>query len=114
MNKKAEVLLQKLQDRIANAPRVKTIRIVVSTSIGMEPATRRSHIKMIRHLAKLFRLQVLVDQAVFGRQNLESLEDSELLSLRQDIERAKECFEQGIPLEDAGLVKPGWEVSDFA
>lgn len=71
----------------------------------MDPVTRESHIKMIGHLRRRYGMQVLVDQAVFGRRCLEELSDDELVDLHRDLERAGECLSEGISLEDAGLLR---------
>ena len=72
----------------------------------MDPVTRESHLKMIRHLQRRFSLQVLVDQATFGRGGLEQLEDRELATLHNDLYRAHEYLQEGISLFDAGMLKP--------
>jgi hypothetical protein len=50
-------------------------------------------------------MQVLVDQAIFGKGSLDKLTDDELVGLHRDLERARECFQEGISLEDAGLLR---------
>ena len=70
----------------------------------MDPITRESHLRMIRHLRTRWGLQILVDQATFGRAGLEQLEDQELVQLHQDLYRAQECMMEGISLVDAGLL----------
>lgn len=60
---------------------------------------------MIGHLRKRYGLQVLVDQATFGKGSVDRLEDHELIALHMDLERARECMADGITLEDAGLLR---------
>lgn len=71
----------------------------------LDPVTRESHVKMIGHLRRRYGLQVLVDQAVFGKGSVDQLDDDELVALHRDLERARECMADGISLEDAGLLR---------
>ncbi|HHA2501892.1 TPA: hypothetical protein ACOENT_000062 [Stenotrophomonas maltophilia] len=50
-------------------------------------------------------MQLLIDQACFGRTGPEALADDELERLHQDLERAQECMLEGISFEDAGLLR---------
>lgn len=61
---------------------------------------------MIRHLRNRWGLQVLIDQATFGRGGLDQLEDDELVQLHQDMHSAYELGREGISLEEAGLIRP--------
>lgn len=72
---------------------------------SLDDVTRLSHIRMIRHYARRYRVKVLVDQALFGKRGLEELDDDALVKLHRDLERARECLEDGISFEDAGLLK---------
>lgn len=88
------------------------LRLVVSgaeTAPGgsrqMDPVTRLSHVKMIRHFARRYGLQILVDQAVFGHQSVEDLDDAALVALHRDLDRARECRDDGVTLEEAGLIR---------
>lgn len=72
----------------------------------MDAVTRESHVKMIRHLTKRYSLQILVDQATFGKGAVDQLEDADLAALLGNLHRARECAEEGISLEDAGLIVP--------
>lgn len=68
--------------------------------------TRDSHLQRIRYLAKGYGLRWLIEQATFDRPGLDSLEDDELIALHRDMDRAMECRRDGIPYEDADLVRP--------
>lgn len=103
MNSRTEALLAKLRERIAAAPPASNSPVYALG--GMDAVTRESHIKMIGHLRKRYGMQVLVDQAIFGRSCLEDLSDDELVDLHRDLERARECLSDGISLEDAGLLR---------
>jgi hypothetical protein len=71
----------------------------------MDPITRTSHVKMIRHLSRIYKLQVLVDQATFGHGAIEDLPDDALRALHKDLDTAIEEGRNGIPLEDTGLIR---------
>lgn len=71
----------------------------------MDAITRESHIRMIRHLRRSYGLQMLVDQATFGKAGVEQLGDDDLLALHRDLDRARECIADGISFEDAGLLR---------
>jgi hypothetical protein len=64
------------------------------------------HCRMIRHLSRRWGLEVLVDQATRGHLTLDSLPADELAQLHSDLHRAYECLQEGITLEEAGLLKP--------
>lgn len=88
-----------------------TLRIVgrdpLPTAVpnGMDAATRESHLRIIRHLRRRWGLHLLVDQATFGHGGLDGLPDEELAQLHRDMHRARECMDEGIALEDAGLIR---------
>lgn len=71
----------------------------------MDTATRESHLKMIRHLARRHRLQILVDQATFGRYGLDDADDDTLSQLLRDMHTAIENAEYGVSLEESGLLR---------
>jgi hypothetical protein len=71
----------------------------------MDPITREAHYRRIRYVARAYRLQWLVDQAVFERAGIEELSDQELIKLQQDIDRARECPELDVSYEERGLLK---------
>lgn len=92
-----------------NAPAKPALRIVRTPDKAdrntLDWVTRESHCKMIRHLAKRYNLRMLVDQATFGRGSIDDLGDSDLVRLHADLQRARECIEEGITLEEAGLIR---------
>lgn len=104
-------LARKLQELEAAETRKPQLRLVETSppplprNAHLDAVTRESHIKMIGHLRRRYGLQVLVDQAVFGRGSLDRLGDEELVALHRDLERARECLADGITLEDAGLLR---------
>ncbi|MFC0677496.1 hypothetical protein ACFFGH_06485 [Lysobacter korlensis] len=63
------------------------------------------HCRMIRHLSKRWGLQLLVDQATRGYVALECVPSEDLAQLHRDLHRAYECINEGISLEDAGLIR---------
>lgn len=72
----------------------------------MDPVTRDGIQRRIRDLSRLYHLQWLVRQETWAHQGcLDVLSDQQLLSLLEVIERARECIVEGIPFDDAGIVK---------
>jgi hypothetical protein len=71
----------------------------------MDAPTRESHLRMIRHLSKRHRLQILVDQATFGRYGLDDTDDDALAQLLRDMHTAIENAEYGVSLEESGLLR---------
>lgn len=67
--------------------------------------TRDSILKRVRWLSKTFELQWLVDQTVFNKPNIHCLEDRALAQLLIDMERARECISEGVPFDEAGLIR---------
>ncbi len=92
-------------------PRGETTLYVVPGGVppdqGMHEFERESHCKMIRHLRRRlgYAGQLLIDQATFGVQGIDRLDDDSLVQLHRDMERAMECVQEGISFEDAGLIR---------
>ncbi|SOO08786.1 conserved hypothetical protein [Xanthomonas citri pv. fuscans] len=78
---------------------------------SMDAVTRRSHYKLIRHFRRRwgFPMQIIIDQATFGLNGIEQLDDDALTCLHRDLERAENCMQEGISFEDAGLIRPRYE-----
>lgn len=78
-----------------------------SPDAAMDAILRESHCRMIRHYRRRwgYPMQLLIDQACFGRTGPDELADDELERLHQDLERAQECMLEGISFEDAGLLR---------
>ncbi|QWP79382.1 hypothetical protein J5226_12790 [Lysobacter sp. K5869] len=60
---------------------------------------------MIVHLRDRYGLRILVDQATFGRAGLNNLSDDDLVQLYNDLHTARECVDDGLSLEEAGLIR---------
>jgi hypothetical protein len=52
----------------------------------------------------MYQLGWLVEQATFNTPGVDTLDDSQLSTLLQQMERARECIAEGVSFEDAGLV----------
>ena len=102
---KAEALLTKLQERIAAAPAKPRLTVVPAQPGMYDPITRDAVLSRIRDLRRMYRLGWLVRQETFNAPALECLEDAELSKLLQDMERARECLQDDISFEEAGLVR---------
>lgn len=74
-------------------------------SLKFDSVTREACLRRIRFLAKAFSLQWLVEQTTFGRVGIDALDDHELACMLTELERARECARDGIPLDDAGFVR---------
>lgn len=104
---KTEQLLQKLQERIAAAPPKRCSSRPPPAQMGSS-VWRVSQIRLIRSLVRTHRaygFQVLLDQATLGHSDLQDLSDDELIDLHRTIDRARECVQDDISFEDAGLIK---------
>jgi hypothetical protein len=73
--------------------------------VGMDPLQREAHYKRIRYMAGAYKLQWLVDQACFECLDIEQLSDDDLVQLHADMDRARECPENDVSYEEAGLVR---------
>lgn len=72
---------------------------------GMDDIQREAHYKRIRYLASAYKLQWLVDQATWNCANIEDLSDEDLIELHADMDRARECPQDDVSYEEAGLVR---------
>jgi len=70
-----------------------------------DPVSRTCRLDRIRWLQRTYKLHFLVRQHTFGLPGAEHLGDEALIDLHRDMERARDCIAEGIPLEDAGLIK---------
>lgn len=104
-------LAQLIRDRALNAPKAAPkLRLVQitqpeSTAPKMDAVSREARIRRIRWLARSYRLTWLMDQGTFHVPAIECLEDAELCALLDDMERARECLQEGVPFHEAGLVR---------
>jgi hypothetical protein len=71
----------------------------------MDGVSREAHYRRIRYIASAYRLQWLVDQATFDIANIEDLPDDQLSDLLRDMDRARECPQEDVSYEEAGLIR---------
>lgn len=93
---------------ISGAPARPKLRLVTADDFEApksDPVTRDCRLQRVRWLSKTYQLKWLVGQHTFGRSGIDCLEDGELADLHSEMERARECIVEGIPLEDVGLIR---------
>jgi hypothetical protein len=111
LGKSTEVKLEDLAAVIAST--VKGVRPVKPALRLVQPpppalfdeVTRTCVLDRIRRLRRMWQLGWLVEQATFNKAGIDALSDPELAALLKDLERARECIEEGIPFADADLVR---------
>lgn len=104
--------MEALAEVIANTTRgVKPIRPALRVVDGLpsqqtfDSITRAFCIRRIQFLSRSYGLAWLVDQHQLNAPGLESMRDTDLSTLLKEMERARECMANGIPLEDAGIIQ---------
>jgi len=100
--------MDKLLERIAAAQPDDAAVQHGGFSAPMDEVMRQSHYRMIRSLTRAYRqfgFQLLVDQATMGKSGVDDLSDDELIGLHRDLDRARECLQDGITFEEAGLLR---------
>lgn len=107
-----EALARMIAREIERAPARPDLRLVKpdKTAFGgsthLSAAGRKVVCDRIRDLATLYRLDWLVRQETEGSfGSLEQLQDAELIKLRANMERARECFIDGIAFDEVGLIR---------
>lgn len=104
-----ELLAQALAEKVKRETNTRSVASRpepwVPGAIHFDAITRDAMLRRVRFLARSYRLQWLVEQQTFGRTGADELEFSELCDLLRDMEHARECIEDGISFEEAGLVK---------
>ena len=108
---KLEALAKMIATHLENAPPAKpNLRLIElperkPRDIGMDAISREMHYRRIRYMAGAYKLQWLVDQATWECTNIEDLSDEELVELHRDMDRARECPQDDVSFEEAGLVR---------
>lgn len=104
----AEAIAQRVQQR-ANKPKPKLVLVPKTpapSARSMDDVERESRIRWMLALAKAYRpLDLIVKRAMIGKRYMSDLSDDELMDLHRDIDRGHECLSDGIPFEDAGLLR---------
>lgn len=72
---------------------------------ALSEAIRARHERRIYFIAGQCRAPWLIDQALEGAPNIESMPDEALLRLLRDCENALRCLLEGVSFMDAGLVR---------
>lgn len=107
---KLEALAKMIAAQLEGAPKKPVLRLVELPAkeprdVGMDAIQREAHYRRIRYFAGAYKLQWLVDQALFNHANLEDLPDEDLIALHRDMDRARECPEFDVSFEERGLVR---------
>jgi hypothetical protein len=102
---------KKLEKRVpADKPRLSVVapsgRRISARESSMDPITKTSHVRMIRSLAHMYKLQVLVDQSTLrcGTSCIEDLPDDELIGLHNTLRKAIDSARCGVPLHETDLI----------
>src|SRR5690606_20597947 len=102
----AQALARKVQAKTSPNKRLCVIeQPAAPAAVNFDHITRHAVTTRIRRLRDHWHLELLVEQAVFGRAGLCDLNDGELACLLSDLERARQCLNDDIAFEDAGLVQ---------
>lgn len=67
--------------------------------------TREACLRRIRFLTQRYSLAWLVEQETFDTPGIECASDQQLSDTLKALENARECLQEGIPFEDAGLIR---------
>lgn len=70
-----------------------------------ESADRLAVMREIKYLARGYRLAWMVNQATFRKGKLKDLDDSEMVALLKDMQRAIDCPDDDVSYKEAGLLK---------
>jgi len=73
--------------------------------LALDSVSRDAIHRRVRDLERMYRLTWLINQEAFHVPGIECLEDDELSALLSTMERARECIVEGVPFDDAGLVR---------
>lgn len=114
---KLEALARMVAAEIDGAPRKPELRLIRPADLAavvpaaparLDAVSRDCIYARIRDLGRMFSLAWLKRQETMHVNGvLESLTDDELTNLLENMEKARECREEGIAFSDAGLVRPG-------
>lgn len=97
---------------LGNAPPQPKLRIVggIKTPPAMDSVTRESHLRLIRSIRRYYKrngVDLIINRATLGKGEIDNLNDDELISLHDDLNRALDCIANDVTFEDAGLLRPG-------
>jgi hypothetical protein len=109
VSKLVALIEQKIAKQVpADKPALRVVAPAKQQRTRLDAITRESHLRMVRSLRKhykAFGFEILVNQATIGKADLDDLDDDELIALHRDLDRARECLNDGITFEEAGLIR---------
>lgn len=101
----AALIAERIQQRRADRPKLRLVSREDFHAPAADSVTRECRLQRIRWLARTYSLKWLVNQHTFGLASIDCLEDADLLECHRELEKARECIAEGIPLEDVGLIR---------
>lgn len=99
----AQVIAQRVARRDGQKPKLRVVSPPKRSSI--DNVTRDSILRRIRWLRDHYNLGCLIDQATFNTPGIDCLENDELVQLHREMEAARECCMEGVPLDEAGFIR---------
>lgn len=99
----AAVIAQRVARRDGAKPKLRLVPPPKPSII--DGVTRDSILRRIRWLRDLYNLGCLIDQATFNEPGIDCLDDEALIQLHREMEAARECCMEGVPLDEAGFIK---------
>ena len=99
----AQVIAQRVARRDGQRPKLRLVENPRPSTI--DGVTRDSILRRIRWLRDHYNLACLIDQATFNTPGIDCLENDALARLHREMEAARECCMDGVPLDEAGFIR---------